>query len=154
MKIKLTDAGWANLTGFFGAVEFIDGVSVNDVSHAEAARMASLVQLECVDTGSNPSPAQQILDTWASPMALATTPTEPENAVAGTPTAGAKVWTHDELAAIADTKGIKGLREIAEPLGLRDNKTADLIVKILAANPVAPAEPAETTEPAAGNSAE
>lgn len=138
MKIKLIEPGWASLTGMFGVVEFVDGVSVHEVSQAEASRLASIVQIETLD-GVNPSPAQQILDSWSGPMASATSDTAD---VAPATVAAGKVWTAVELEGIADKDGIKGLREIAEPIGARGNSIAELIGKIVAANP--------KTEPAAG----
>lgn len=44
---------------------------------------------------------------------------------------GNKIWTQDELTAIADEKGINGLREIADPLKLRSRSIPELIGKIM-----------------------
>lgn len=41
--------------------------------------------------------------------------------------------TREELEAIADEKGISGLREIGNELGVKSNSIEDLIGKILAA---------------------
>jgi len=48
------------------------------------------------------------------------------------PTA-AEVWTADSLAAVADAKGIAGLRAIAEPKGIKGRSINELIREILAA---------------------
>lgn len=45
--------------------------------------------------------------------------------------AAAKVYTREELEAIADTTGIKGLREIADPMGLTSTSIVPLIDAIL-----------------------
>lgn len=46
---------------------------------------------------------------------------------------GKKLWTQAELSAIADDKGINGLREIADPLKLRSRSIPELIGKIMEA---------------------
>lgn len=62
MKVKLLDPGFANYTGHFGSVAFVDGVS-EDVSDAEAQRMGSIMRVEVVGTGVNPSVTQTMVDT-------------------------------------------------------------------------------------------
>ena len=124
MKIKLVEPGWETFSDYLGFVLFKDGESVEDVSPAEAARLASIVRIETLE-GRNPSPAQMILDNWSGPMIVATTDTA--DAAKAAP---AKSWTQEELSAIADEKGIKGLREIGDDLGLKGAGIADLIAKI------------------------
>lgn len=125
MKIKITEPGWAGFTGDFGMVEFVDGVSVDDVSRVEQARLAGIIGIETVE-GTNPSASQILLDAHVTPVAVQTLTHIPD-----APPAAAKVWTSDELAAVADKDGIKGIRAIAEPMGLKDNSIADLMAKIL-----------------------
>lgn len=129
MKIKIVEPGWAGFSGQFGAVEFADGVSIEDVSAAEARTLAGLVQIETLE-GKNPSATQQLLDAHHN----APRQVEPLKHIPEAPPApaAAKVWTQDELAAVADASGIKGIREIADPLGLKDNSIAELMAKILA----------------------
>lgn len=127
MKIKLVEPGWETFSDYLGFVLFKDGESVEDVSPAEAARLASIVRIETLE-GRNPSPAQMILDNWSGPMIVATTDTADASLLA----APAK-WTQEELSAIADEKGIKGLREIGDDLGLKGTGIADLIAKIVEA---------------------
>ena len=128
MKIKLVEPGWETFSDYLGFVLFKDGESVEDVSPAEAARLASIVRIETLE-GRNPSPAQMILDNWSGPMSVATTDTADAAKVA----APAKSWTKEKLSAIADEKGIKGLREIGDDLGLKGTGIADLIAKIVEA---------------------
>ena len=131
MKIKLVEPGWETFSDYLGFVLFKDGESVEDVSPAEAARLASIVRIETLE-GRNPSPAQMILDNWSGPMIVATTDTA-DAAKAASPAAPAKSWTQEELSAIADERGIKGLREIGDDLGLKGTGIADLIAKIVEA---------------------
>ena len=131
MKIKLVEPGWETFRDYLGFVLFKDGESVEDVSPAEAARLASIVRIETLE-GRNPSPAQMILDNWSGPMIVATTDTA-DAAKAASPAAPVKSWTQEELSAIADERGIKGLREIGDDLGLKGTGIADLIAKIVEA---------------------
>jgi hypothetical protein len=144
MRIKIVQPGWETYSDLLGFTLFKDGVSVEEVSPAEAARLASIVAIETLD-GKNPSPAQMILDTWSGPMAVATTATA-DTAPAQPP---AKAWTQDELAALADKSGIKGLREIGDPLGVKGTSIPDLIGKILAATKPVESAPAQTDTAAA-----
>lgn len=127
MKIKLVQPGYETLTGYFGVIEFVDGRSVNDVTKREAEYLASLVNIE-TEEGVNPSVAQQILDTYGDTMPVETpvAPTAPQAVPL------AKTYTADELAAVADAGGIKGVRAIADTLGLKGQSIAELIGRILA----------------------
>lgn len=144
MKIKIVEPGWETFSDHLGFVLFKDGVSVEDVSPAEAARLASIVRIETLE-GRNPSPAQMILDNWSGPMIVATTDTA-DAAMA----ASAVSWTQEELSAIADEKGIKGLREIGDALGVKGTGISDMISKIVEATKgAAAAEPAKADAAAA-----
>lgn len=128
MKIQLIEPGYESFNGHFGVIEFADGVSVNEVSPLEAERLGSLVRVQTLD-GKDPSAAQKILDTYSNPMELATTPVgEPEAVVASVS------YTAEQLAVVADEGGIKAIRAIAEPLGMKGTSIAELIGKILAAS--------------------
>lgn len=140
MKIKITQPGWETFTGNFGSIEFADGVSVGEVSQNEASRVAAVVRVETTE-GKDPSMAQLIIDTYSDPAPLETT-----IAAADLPKPEVPSYTADELAAIADKLGIKGLREIADPLGIKANSIAELIGRILAVSK--PAEPTVTAEAA------
>jgi len=128
MKIKIIEPGWAGFTGDFGMVEFVDGVSVDDVSRVQAASLAGLIGIETLE-GVNPSASQVLLDAHHTAAKVTTLVNIPDAPVAP---AAEKVWTQDELAALADKGGIKAVREIAEPMGLKDNSINELMAKILA----------------------
>lgn len=49
------------------------------------------------------------------------------------PAEPAKVWTREELETVADQNGIKGLREIATPMGVISSSIGTMIDKILEA---------------------
>ena len=129
MKVKITEPGWAGFTGQFGQFEFVDGVSVDDIGRADAAYLAGLVSVEDASSGENPSTAQRIIDTYMTPAVGTEAAKAPVEVVA------VVVHTKESLEAIADAGGIKGIREIADTLGVKGNSISDLIGKVLAAQP-------------------
>lgn len=161
MKYKITAPGWEGFTGMAGQFEFVDGISVDDLSKVDAGRMAGILALESVeDVPKDPSPAQAILDSYFHEMTSVTMPSAadmPETIKVG------KVYTSEELAAVADAGGIKAIRAIADAFtganvdALRGKSIAELIGKILAAQKsvssigstnVGNAEPAPAPAPA------
>jgi hypothetical protein len=124
MKIKITEPGWAGYTGYLGAVDFKDGVSIDEVSRADAAQLAGIVSVQVVETGENPSDAQRIVDGGNVKAPVEAAKTAPVRVqVLG--------HTKASLEDIADAQGIKGIREIAEPMGLKGNSISELIEKVL-----------------------
>lgn len=142
MKLRLKQPGFETYTGQMGTVFFDNGTSTKDVGHLDAVRIAAQFLCEWED-GSTASVAQSILD-----HAHATTHTIPtamnaDQALAaqsnGTTAQAAaerpdtaRTYTEQELADLADTDGIKALRAIAEPLGVKGSSISDLIKAILA----------------------
>lgn len=141
MKIRIVEPGWAGFSGHLGMVEFADGVSVEDIGRGDAAALAAIVLIEDISTDKSPSAAQLIIDSNAHQM-----PVEAVVSAPATPApASDKVYTREELEDIADKGGIKALRELAEPMGLKDNSIVQLIDKVIsyqAANATVVAEPA------------
>jgi hypothetical protein len=134
MKLRLTQAGWETYTSNFGGVEFVDGLSVDDCTGREAARLGNIVQ--CVlEDGTNPSSSQAAIDAQCIPMAVRGDQITRTAAVVADL---ARTRTKEELEAIAGEKGIKGLREIGDPLGVKASGIADLIELIVAAQKKTP----------------
>ena len=128
MKITITQPGWSGYTGFLGMVEFADGISVEEVSRADAAQLAGIVSVEEVGTGKNPSAAQIIVDSVDNAAPVESTAGE-----ASVAPAVAALHSKALLEKIADASGIKGIREIADPLGIKGNSISELIEKVLLA---------------------
>ncbi len=142
MKLRLTAPGWTGYTGQMGVINFVDGMSVGDVLPVDAVRVAGVIGAEWED-GRPANVSQVYLDNMHTQA-----PTQEEQRLADAPDAPKTVdpdlakdraealgvtYTEEELAAVADKSGIAGLREIAEPLGIKANSISKLIELILKA---------------------
>lgn len=130
MKIKIVESGWAGYTGYFGAVEFKDGVSVGDVSQAEINNLSANIRIQTIE-GDNVGVLKQYEESRNKPASAGATPTPAAEFVASllAPTS----YTREQLEEIADQKGIAGLRAIGEQFGVRAKSISDLIDGILEA---------------------
>lgn len=146
MKLRLTAPGWETYTGQMGVIFFEDGLSVSDVLPVDAVRVAGVIGAEWED-GRPANVSQIYLDNANTPA-----PTIEHNPAVEAATEAwsekvaetvvklgealeaireVKLYTQDELAAIADASGVTGLRKIAEPLGIKSNSIRGLIDGIL-----------------------
>lgn len=147
MKIRLTQPGFENYTAQMGVHFFEDGMTLTDVKPSDAVRLAAQFLCEWED-GTPVSVAQSLID--HSNMTTDTMPRErnadealSQQASEAQARAGAeasenakreaKVYTKEQLEAVADKEGIKGLRTIATPLGVKGNAINEIIAEILAA---------------------
>ena len=166
MKLRILDPGFANLTGPFGTVEFVDGVSVEDVSSAEAARLGTIISVEVVGTGVNPSTTQLMVDVHnknldelglTQPGLLQPVPEAPikelvpespsSSVEAGADGAPVLSWafTEEQLDALVKKEGIAGLRAFSEQYGINGQSIAKIVKALLVAQaeqvPVKQVEP-------------
>jgi hypothetical protein len=138
MKLRLVQEGFAAYNGQMGALMFQGGVSTTDVLPSDAVRM-SAVMLCAWEDGSSPSVAQSILDNADTPAPTIEGGAAQHDREAGVkpddaPSASlSRAWTAAELAAIADKDGIKGLRKVTEPAGVKGNSIKELIANMLSA---------------------
>lgn len=149
MKIRMTDAGYASFTGAFGTVNFENGVSVDEVSSAEARLIGAIVSIEALEDGEFKSDSQKLMDAKDMPASMETLPTlaqlMSEGKVKSPETKSEPEqpkqleYTKEALEEIADKKGIAGLREIGDPMGVKGASITKLIDGILSATK--PAEP-------------
>lgn len=165
MKVRLTQPGFENFTGPMGNTLFEDGLSTTEVSEREFNKLSAVMKVERED-GTTSAPVDVLLDNanTPAPMPEAAREAELESNAAALAAAGqsgddkpqtaapslstAAFYTREQLAAIADKDGIKGLRAIATPLGVKDNKIVDLIEGILKKNPAPPVEEIPAPAPA------
>lgn len=135
MKLRLTAPGWQTYTGQMGVIFFENGLSVGDVLPVDAVRVAGVIGAEWED-GRPANVSQIYLDNMQTEAAVLKDNREPEAPVEPKKeevAAPAVTYTEEQLAEIADKQGIAGLREIADPLGLKGNSIAGLISAILKA---------------------
>ncbi|WP_026610714.1 hypothetical protein [Methylocaldum szegediense] len=141
-KIRLIEPGFESFTGNFGGAEFVDGVSVENLSKREVNQISCNIRCEAVDdegnaTGQAISVAESIIAYKAhtlseiDPKALAETPPSVPNELASSASTPTNIYTREQLEAIADQKGIAGIREIADPLGIKGRSIVELIDEIL-----------------------
>jgi len=141
MKLKITEKGFENLTGPIAEVMFADGVSVDEVSGEQAQRISAAMRCETLE-GVNPSASAEMLRSHAkradvvAEMKRGEEDQTPHAIVeAASPIAksegSADAWTRETLEAVADKGGIKGLRAIAEPLGVKATSIKELITEVL-----------------------
>lgn len=132
-RIRIDEKGWSNYSGFLGGVEFHNALSVNMVDPMQATRLGSLIRIVKVDTDEQAGGAadyKRIQTVEAEVVPESERGLTDSQAVA--PQAPVNVWTAEQLAAIADKQGIAGLREIAEPMGVKGRGIAELIEEIQA----------------------
>lgn len=135
MKLRLTAPGWQTYTGQMGVIFFENGLSVADVLPVDAVRVAGVIGAEWED-GTPANVSQIYLDNLKTEAPIAKDNREPEAPVEAKKEVVAEpavTYTEDQLAEIADKKGIGGLREIAGPLGIKGNSISGLIEAILKA---------------------
>ena len=153
MKIKLIEPGWESYTGPLGAVQFVDGVSVEHVPQSEARTIAATLAVADAETGKDPGEGASFIQLRGELSAPVTTlPTladlraqsaVSEDSVA--PAGQVRKFSEAELGEVGDKQGIKGLRAIADELGVKGTSIAALISGILAAQGAH--EPAVAIEP-------
>ncbi|MPS48545.1 hypothetical protein [Methylobacillus sp.] len=133
------ESSYHKFTGSLGLLQFVDGVSVNEVSKGELDRIACGTTLVDDETGWQigplaPKPPEGLFDKPVAPEAPAApitpvepaAPTEPKSFVPDF-----KIYTLEELSEVADKKGIAGLRAIAEPFGVKNASIKGLIDEFL-----------------------
>jgi Sec-independent protein translocase protein TatA len=145
-RLKIIEKGWETYTGFMSMVSFVDGVSVDPVPQHMADRITASVQTVEIDEdgGEIQAGAAARLVGGATlsaeivePLAVATAEeiaAERAEAKASADKAPVeKFYTAAELEVVADDRGIKGLREIAAPWGVRGRAIPELIREIMQA---------------------
>jgi len=119
--IKVTGKGWKGFTGFLGTSEFKDGVSVKELSDMEARRICSFMYAEVVDPKA-PKP-QPVTTPKAKSQTPKAKPPKPETKLS---------FTRKELEKVADEGGVKGIRDFAEPFGVRGSNIVEIIETLMA----------------------
>lgn len=138
MKIRLTQPGFESYNGQMGVTFFENGLSVSDVLTRDALRMSAVMLCEWED-GTPASVAQSILDNANTPAPIFVAGANGQHDIASAPVKVSKTeppasrYSREYLGAIADKDGIRGLREIGDPLNIKSNSIKDLIDAIMVA---------------------
>lgn len=143
-KLKITAPQWANYTGSLGVVHFTNGVSDEFVPDHIRRRLSIGMEMIEIDADGNESrnnAAYKLLRTTtihAPVNAPLSRQTETEKAredlsIAMESGKQPTFYTRENLEAIADKEGIKGLREAAEIWDVKHRSIPALIDMILAA---------------------
>lgn len=136
-RIRITEKGWNGYTGYFGGIEFVNGLSKEPVESMHSTRLGSLIRVQLVDSDFQAGDAanlQRAMRTEAEVI-----PESPRTSMENlTPAAkpaepAPPAHTRESLEAVADKMGIAGLREIAEPMRVKGRGIQELIEEILKA---------------------
>ena len=139
MRVKIIEPGWEKFNDQLGGTPFTDGVSDDHLSRPDIDRIAATLRIETFDGDyvpineriierHNPAP-QEASVTEKSAEQIAVDAAISEAREIGAPT---HIWTKETLGQVADEKGIVGLRDIADPMGVKNVKITGLIDGILA----------------------
>lgn len=142
MKLKVATKRMAGYTGVLGLCRFTDGVSDDYLPRHIRDRMAASMEFLEVDADGNEQPAgaqHRVIREYkerAPKVVNLTRQTEAEKSaeIAAAVVATAKVLTletRETLEKIAESKGIKGLREIGNKWGVKHRSIPTLIEMIL-----------------------
>ncbi len=143
ITLKLLANGMTDYTGFLGEIEFKDGVTVKGLSKLSADRIAAVYRSESVGEEDYQSATEALIDGSAKaevkePLKRVTEEDleaqKIEAAKKVIPTEAPpfdKIYTVEELNAIASKKGISGLRAIAAPAGVKNTSIGGLIREML-----------------------
>jgi hypothetical protein len=146
--VKIVSKGWAGYTGQLNVISFRNGISTEPVPNGILDRIAAVTQLVACDAEGNEVGEGEHLGiqnrmiggvTMRAPVAVALSrQTDEEKALEGVLDASKvlkapveKLYSREELEAIADKAGLKGLREIGDKWKVRSKSIGDLIARIL-----------------------
>lgn len=143
---KLLSQGFESFTGDLGNVDFVDGVTHDELDIGQVNRLGSNFILEKVlEDGRSfqvgPCPVGELAIEFMAALvakrvdaqeviAPSVDATDSNDLTDEEPPVG-KLYTREQLEAIADKKGIAGLREIAEPLKIKGTSVLKLINALL-----------------------
>ena len=142
-RLKLVQAGYENFTGEIGAYWFEDGVSVELIRRADRDRMSTAFQFEEVndDGSTQPSGIAHRLVADAAERLGSFEPLQRQTEEEKTAellaeklkakVAPTEIYTAEQLVALADKRGIKGLRTVADKWGVKHRSIPVLIEMIL-----------------------
>lgn len=141
-KLKVVSPMWANYTGSLGRIAFVDGVSVEALSRQTRDRLSASMQFVEVDEDGEETPAgvahrlvseSHMRADVVDALTLQSEDDKKKEAIQDvlSQTATTDIFSKEDLEKIADKKGIKGLRDVAERWGVKHRSIPVLIQMIL-----------------------
>ena len=134
MRFKISEPALMGFTGDFGEIEFVDGISTDNLSSRQIDRLAAIVRGFGVDSGGEEKQvgvAHRIVANRDDLAPVATILSAETNATELAP--ATKQYTHASLSEVADSGGISALRKIATDFNVKGKSIPELISLILAA---------------------
>lgn len=122
--LKIKQAGMEGFSDYIGSVEFKDGVSVNPVSQVDAEMLSAIFAFETTE-GKDPSQAARY-------QAVAQGVEAPVEFKAQEAAPVIYDFTRASLEAVADKKGLAGLRPIGEQWSVKSNSINGMIDSLMA----------------------
>jgi hypothetical protein len=139
-RIRIVQPGWETYTGPFGSITFDQGVSTHLVDPVSIDRIAAEMHVIDADSKDKLGAQERMIHIKTQRLdAIDRLDRVPEGVVVDPvvkvekiePTLGEKIWTVNDLEAVADDTGIRGLREIGDPMGAKGRAIPELIGNIL-----------------------
>lgn len=140
MRIKIVEPGWDGFSDWMGPVKFTDGISDEDVAEHVYMNIASSIR--CIEYKDDETGTQigfavngthRDIPAPVDPLVLRDVPFTEGTVIQPVDDPTTYLYTFDELAEIADLKGIAGLREIGDRYGVRARAIQELMAGIIKA---------------------
>lgn len=134
MKVRIIEPGWAGYTGPVAGIHFEDGVSV-EIDGRQAFQIASILRAEGTEDEDIVAAANEqmarVVEAVSQDCEVGVDVPKVDG-VEQAPVVPAGFYSREDLERIADASGISGIREIADPLGVKGTSIVKLIDGILA----------------------
>lgn len=146
--LRITATGWETYTGDFGGVAFVNGLSVDVLSRRQIDHISALVRCDLSDDkgalmGQSGISARLVggVNIGDAPSSLRKATQDELDAdrrqrLTNIGKAPTKIYTKEELEAIAAKEGLSGLRKIGDAWSVRDRAIGKLVTLILNAQNV------------------
>lgn len=141
MKVRIVEPALSNYTGMLYSISFKDGVSERELTTQEVSIIGASMRVESME-GDQVGAGMEHMKAHSMTLdnALTKNAKDVDDVTAAsdaakldTVTADSQVisYTREQLEAIADKDGISGLREIADPVGIKGRSINELIGELL-----------------------
>jgi len=134
--VKIDQKGYEKFSDFMCGYEFKDGVSIGSLSQRDAERLGSLVRIVNVDDNlqiNRASSMDSVLRPKVKPAQVEMNLDVDTEAELVDESSDSETYTEAQLAAIASSEGLLGLRLIGDPLGVKATSISKMIQGILQA---------------------